>query len=62
VCKELITYFISEECVGCQACVRACPADAIKGEKKQQHVIDTELCIKCGTCRTVCKVAAVEVI
>jgi Fe-S-cluster-containing hydrogenase component 2 len=35
--------------------------DAIAGERKQVHVIDQELCIKCGACFDVCppKVSAV---
>lgn len=61
VCKELITYSINENCTGCHACVKACPESAITGEKKQPHVIDADKCIKCGTCRSVCKFEAVDV-
>jgi len=61
VCKELISYSINENCVGCQACVKVCPEEAISGEKKQQHTIDTAKCIKCGACRSVCKFEAVDV-
>lgn len=60
VCKELITYGIDEEkCNGCTLCARKCPADAIKGEKKEVHQIDTSLCIKCGICYEVCRFEAV---
>jgi ferredoxin len=61
VCKELITYSINEDCVGCQACVKVCPENAITGEKKQPHTIDTAKCIKCGACHSTCKSEAVEV-
>ncbi len=61
VCKELISYSINENCVGCRACVKACPEGAISGEKKQRHFIDTGKCIKCGACRNVCKFEAVDV-
>ena len=61
VCKELLNYSINENCVGCQACVKACPEEAISGEKKQQHTIDTAKCIKCGACRSICKFEAVDV-
>ncbi len=61
VCKELIHYSINENCVGCQACVKACPEGAITGEKKQPHTIDADKCIKCGACRSVCKFEAVDV-
>jgi NADH-quinone oxidoreductase subunit F len=60
VCKDLLTYYILEEfCKGCGACMRACPAGAITGERKKPHKIDPEICIKCGACFEVCKFKAV---
>ncbi len=61
VCKELITYSINEQCTGCGVCLKACPEDAITGEKKKRHVIDQARCIKCGACMSVCKFDAVDV-
>ncbi len=62
VCKELITYRIDpENCNGCTLCVKNCPQNAISGEKKKAHVIQTELCIKCGICREVCNQDAILV-
>jgi len=61
VCKALISYSITENCTGCLACVKRCPTGAISGERTQRQVIDLEKCIKCGTCRGVCKQNAVEV-
>ena len=60
VCEELIQYYINEECTACGLCKKACPEDAITGEKKVRHVIDTTKCIKCGACKSVCKFDAVE--
>ena len=60
-CKALITYSITDNCTGCTLCAKNCPVEAISGERKQKHVIDTETCIKCGVCYEVCQFDAVEV-
>ena len=59
VCKNLLGYEILEECVGCGACRKVCPVDAIRGEKKERHVIESEKCVKCGQCYAVCKFHAI---
>jgi len=62
VCTSLIQYSISEsDCTGCGACAKVCPTQAIKGEKKQNHIILAEICSKCGSCKDVCKENAVMV-
>jgi NADH:ubiquinone oxidoreductase subunit F (NADH-binding)/NAD-dependent dihydropyrimidine dehydrogenase PreA subunit len=61
ICKDLVKYDISKACTGCHACFRPCPVDAISGDPKQLHVINQELCIKCGICKDVCRFDAVEV-
>ncbi|MBR2682897.1 MAG: 4Fe-4S binding protein, partial [Atopobiaceae bacterium] len=61
-CRELITYYIDKDvCVGCTACARQCPVQAISGERKSPHEIDPALCIKCGNCKTACRFGAVQV-
>ncbi len=58
VCKALMDYHIDEErCTGCGACAKACPSDAIAGERKKPHVIDAEKCIRCGACLNRCPAA-----
>ncbi len=61
-CKALMQYVISPQlCTGCTLCSRVCPVDAISGEKKVAHVIDTTICIKCGACMEKCKFGAISV-
>jgi NADH:ubiquinone oxidoreductase subunit F (NADH-binding)/NAD-dependent dihydropyrimidine dehydrogenase PreA subunit/(2Fe-2S) ferredoxin len=62
VCKALIKYIINQEtCTGCGKCRRACPQDAISGEKKQPHTIDYDKCVRCGICLDGCKFEAITV-
>ena len=62
VCKDLFTFRITAECTGCGACLKACPAECISGEKKKPHRIDAARCTRCGACRNVCRFDAIEVI
>ncbi len=59
VCKDLLQYKILDNCTGCTLCARKCPVNAISGQPKQKHEIDTAKCIKCGICMETCKFKAI---
>lgn len=55
VCKALTSYYIlPERCQACRICLRECPVGAISGDKDIVHVIDQDMCTKCGRCLEVC--------
>jgi NADH:ubiquinone oxidoreductase subunit F (NADH-binding) len=59
-CKSLMEYVVNaENCVGCTACARVCPVNAISGERKEIHLIAQSVCIKCGACMEKCKFDAI---
>ncbi len=54
-----MAYTILDNCIGCTACLKRCPVDAIVGDHKFLHYIEPDLCIDCGACGIVCPVEAI---
>jgi len=59
VCTQLIQFTITDQCIGCTACVKVCPTEAILGRVKEKHFIYQDRCIKCGSCYTACRFNAI---
>ena len=59
-CTSLLSYKITDKCVGCTACKKVCPVGAITGTAKAKHVIDNTKCVKCGLCFDTCKFNAIR--
>ena len=55
------SYTVSDDCRGCIAhrCESVCPAHAISIGPNQKAVIDTDACLKCGKCASVCPYNAI---
>lgn len=61
-CVDLLTYSIdADKCKGCTLCAKKCPAKAISGEVKKTHIIDENICIRCGQCVNSCRFGAIIV-
>jgi NADH:ubiquinone oxidoreductase subunit F (NADH-binding)/(2Fe-2S) ferredoxin/ferredoxin len=60
-CTALITYSVTDDCIGCSLCAQHCPVDAIEMKPYEKHKVDSDKCIRCGTCKNVCSVDAIEV-
>ena len=48
-----------EKCVGCEACMGACPTEAISKEGDKCK-IDPATCVDCGACASVCPEEAIS--
>jgi NADH:ubiquinone oxidoreductase subunit F (NADH-binding) len=58
-CKDLISYEITSDCIGCTKCAQRCPSGAIALKPYELHVVEMDKCIKCDICRQICPVDAV---
>jgi NADH-quinone oxidoreductase subunit F len=59
VCKDLVAYAITEDCVGDAVCAKVCPTSSISGGPKHLQTIDHATCIQCDACYQVCRFDAI---
>ncbi len=50
----------AELCRGCGKCKNQCPMEAIEGQLRMPHTIDTTKCVKCGACWGTCPFGAIR--
>ncbi|MBF0614593.1 MAG: electron transport complex subunit RsxB [Magnetococcales bacterium] len=57
-----VAYIYEDRCIGCTACIKACPVDAIIGANKQSHTVIADMCTDCEACVEPCPVDCIEMI
>lgn len=59
--KQKVCAHGRNQSVGCNACIDVCSASAISSDlKRNQIVVNPNLCVGCGTCTTVCPTGALS--
>ena len=49
-------------CIGCVACIRACPVDAIVGARRRMHTVIESECTGCELCVPACPVDCIQLV
>lgn len=53
---RVLAWIDENACIGCTACIRACPVDAIMGASKYMHTVLANECTGCGLCVAPCPI------
>ena len=57
---KCLAFIVEDTCIGCTACIRVCPVDAILGASKQMHTVLADECTGCGLCVAPCPVDCIK--
>jgi electron transport complex protein RnfB len=60
--SKQVAFIDENRCIGCTACLKACPVDAILGSNKMMHTILADYCTGCELCVPACPVDCIEMI
>lgn len=52
---------VSEECVACGSCLKACPLHAVSIVKGSHATIDAAKCVGCGKCQAACPASVITI-
>lgn len=58
--QNVLAWIDEAVCIGCAACIRVCPVDAIFGASKLMHTVLADECTGCGLCVPACPVDCIE--
>lgn len=59
-CKDMVRYVVTDQCIGCTKCAKACPVDAIPYTPYEIHAINVQTCVQCGLCIDECHFDAIK--
>lgn len=59
---KMLAFIDENTCIGCTACLKACPQDAILGSNKMMHTVIAKYCTGCELCVAPCPVDCIAMI
>lgn len=58
--KGKIPKIDADACIGCSACISACPANVLELVEGKAKVANPKACTSCGACVSACPVEAIK--